>query len=508
LLVAADSTEEIISITAAGAAAGNVAVAVAPTINVLSETTSASIGDQADLTVQDGAQTGGDVVVRASDETDIVSVAGSIGVAGTVGVAVGADVLTLNKNTSAYIDSGVMADVDGDIDVNAQTDEDITSVAAGLAGGGTVGVGVNASVHVLTLSTRAFIGDDPEDDVLLTPSTLSAGAGDVHARGTVRIAADDRTEMDKVVATVAVGGTVGVGASATVSVVNKTTEAFIGTGAKVTGDGHGAGLAAATGSFGVSYTADPVVPKASFNASAVNTGTDTVNIGGASGLVNGDLVVYRQGQGESNAAIGGLRNGDKYFVRIDSGQASFYNSKEDALANANRINLEAGAAGNGHAIERIDVLEAQGAQKQSASALQGGGEVDSPSVSAVDTNGDAAGGSADVAATGQRNLTLNTSTVRGVAISATSRDDIETYSAAVAGGGTVGVAVAAAVNVIDVQTHAYVGAGALVNSDPTDAAAEQTVAVGAGSDFSHVALAAGAALGGAVGVAPGVESRC
>ncbi|UUZ48820.1 hypothetical protein LP420_40230 [Massilia sp. B-10] len=119
-------------------------------------------------------------------------------------MAVGADVLSLIKHTNAYIDSGVTSHVDGNIDVGASADEDITSVAAGIAGGGTVGVGVNASVHVMNLETRAFIGDDP------TVAPGSLGGGDVHAKGTVRIAADDRTEMDKVVATVAVGGTAGV----------------------------------------------------------------------------------------------------------------------------------------------------------------------------------------------------------------------------------------------------------------------------------------------------------
>ena len=46
-------------------------------------------------------------------------------------------------------------------------------------------MGVNAGVHVLNITTRAFIGNDPD-----APSL--AGAGDVHALGTVRIAADDR----------------------------------------------------------------------------------------------------------------------------------------------------------------------------------------------------------------------------------------------------------------------------------------------------------------------------
>ena len=166
--------------------------------------------------------------------TQIVSVAGSVAVGGTAGVGVGADVLSLTKDTQAYIDSGVTSHVDGDIDVSATSSEHITSVAAGVAIGGTAGVSVNAGVHVLKMTTRAYIGDDPEL-YIVDPSqrTPSAGAGDVHAGGTVRIAADDVTEIDKVAATVAIGGSAGVGAAATVTVVNKNTEAFIGAGAKV-----------------------------------------------------------------------------------------------------------------------------------------------------------------------------------------------------------------------------------------------------------------------------------
>ena len=401
--VEATSTEEILAITAAGGAASSVGISVAPTINVLNENTHASVGRGATVNAQSPGISNPDVVVKASDDTTIVSIAGSIGAAGSVGVAVGADVLSLIKKTSAHMDSGVTSLVDGDIDVSATSDEDITSVAAGIAVGGTAGVGVNASVHVLDLTTRAFIGDDPDS----VPASL--GAGNVHAGGTVRIAADDRTELDKFVATVAVGGSAGVGAAATVTVITKNTEAFIGNGASVTGDGKTDGLDAATGAFEIAFQASPA-------------GTDG--------------------------------------------------------------------------------LEATSAKDQDVGDLQNAGEVGAPDVDGVDYNDD---GSTDAnpATSGQRVLSPNQATVKGVAVAATSRDDIETYSAAI-GGGTVGVAVAAAVNVINTDTQAYIGDGASVNFNQGTAGVGQSVTVAAGSDFHHVALAAGAGFG-AVGVAPGVD---
>ena len=111
-------------------------------------------------------------------------------------------------------------------------------------------------------------------------------------------------------------------------------------------------------------------------------------------------------------------------------------------------------------------------------------------------------GTADPA-TGLRTLTPGTATCRGVAVTATNRDDIATYSVGI-GGGTVGVAVAAAVNVVNADTQAYIGQDASVNADQTGATTNQSVLVAAGNDFHHVALAAGAGFG-AVGVAPGVD---
>ncbi|UUZ54396.1 hypothetical protein LP419_39615 [Massilia sp. H-1] len=55
---------------------------MAPTINVLSETTDASVGRGATINAENGVAPGTpNVLVKASDETDIVSVAGSVAVA-------------------------------------------------------------------------------------------------------------------------------------------------------------------------------------------------------------------------------------------------------------------------------------------------------------------------------------------------------------------------------------------------------------------------------------------
>ena len=233
LTVAADSVEEIIGTSAAGAGAGEVAIAGSATVVLLDETTRAYIGRSAAIIADNGANTGeSDVQVIADDATTIVSVAGSLAAAGSAALGIGADVAEIKKLTEAFIDSNVTTVVEGDIHVTADSVEDITSVAAGLSAGGFAGLAGDASVHVLDIATRSFIGDDPRDAV------PSAGPGNVHAEGSIIVAADDDSEIDKVVGVLAVGGGAGLGAAAGVSTVDKNTEAFIGAGANVSADGN------------------------------------------------------------------------------------------------------------------------------------------------------------------------------------------------------------------------------------------------------------------------------
>ena len=102
-------------------------------------------------------------------------------------------------------------------------------MAAGIAGG-TVGVGIDAGVHIFNLQTRAFIGDDPS-------APANKGPGNVQAAGSVAIAANDASNINEIVGVFAAGA-VGVAAGAGVNVFTKDTEAFIGVGAKVTGQGY------------------------------------------------------------------------------------------------------------------------------------------------------------------------------------------------------------------------------------------------------------------------------
>jgi hypothetical protein len=158
---------------------------------------------------------------------------------------------------------------------------------------------VNAGVSVLTLLTSASIAGGPQ---------VSHGAF-VDADGSVRVAANDSTDLDVIVGNLSVSGSASVGAAAAVPVVNKTTEAFVGQNAIVNARGNGTGLSAATGAFTVTIT------DTRFQPSAVNTATDTVTLPYAHDLEDGDQVVYYAGGG---APIGGLTDRGVYYVDVVS----------------------------------------------------------------------------------------------------------------------------------------------------------------------------------------------
>lgn len=410
LKIDAQSHEDILSIAAGIAIGGSVGVAGSAAVGVLEEKTSAYVGRGANITV-----TNGDLDIDASDVTEIISVAGSIA-GGSVGVGIGADAGVFTKTTRAYIDSGVTANVDDNIFVTANSTEDLISVSAGLGAGG-VAVAVNAGVHVFNITTKAFIGDDPDDPA------LSAGAGNVFANGSIVIYANDYANINEVVGVLAAGG-VGVGAAAGVNVLNKDVKSFVGAGAVVRADGNRTGVTVQTGritpgidALGATY--DPSAP-------------------GTPGI-------------ESNK--GGT--------------------------------LSAATSGN-------------------RSALRAQGKVGTPSLGGMDLDGD--GGKSkinDPSLNGPRSTTLATQGgFKGLSVSATNRDEIRTFTISLSAGG-VAVAVSAGIDVVNAKTTAYIGDNAKINTSTAGANGLQSVLVAAGDDFYHLTVSAGLAVGG-VGIAPAV----
>ena len=100
----------------------------------------------------------------------------------------------------------------------------------------------------------------------------------------------------------------------------------------------------------------------------------------------------------------------------------------------------------------------------------------------------------------QTSYTVDVSNVGSV--TAINVDDLE--SIAISGGlsGVVDVQMVGTVNVMHVNTAAFVEANARVNTDRDGVGADQSVLVAAGNDFYHMGIAGAASLSGVVSVGP------
>ncbi|MCO6458771.1 MAG: hypothetical protein J5I93_25985, partial [Pirellulaceae bacterium] len=248
LRIEADSTEDILTIAVGGSGSGSVGVAGSATVNDLYESTRAfiDVGSQVDATGSHLLTPPG-IAVVAHDATDLLSLAGSIGLGGTLGIGAGADVGLLNKHTVAFIAADVTAVAENDILVQADSVQDLASVSAAAAIGGSVGIMGSASVYDLDIYTRAFLGDDPSDK--FQPS----GVTNIHAYNNIHVDANDQTEVDLIVGNIGGAGSVSVGAAGGITTMDKTVEAFVGDRAIVTAEAWGKGIVAKTGGFRVDF---------------------------------------------------------------------------------------------------------------------------------------------------------------------------------------------------------------------------------------------------------------
>ncbi|MBL8225533.1 MAG: leukotoxin LktA family filamentous adhesin [Chromatiales bacterium] len=377
LTVDAAATETTKTIAVAGGAASTAGVGAGVTVNLIDPEVRSLIagGARVNVDANDPLLRGERVLVQASGTTDLLSIAGGVGAASTAGIGAGVDVGVVTRTVEAYVDAGAEVRASEEVRVEAAGSETIFSIGAG-AGAGQVGLAGAAAGHSLTTETKAYV----------------AGGATVDSLGNVVVAADGVTDLSVIAGGAALGGTVGIGLSAGVVLVDKLVEAWIGEGASVTALGAG-------------------------------TAPSTVATG------------------------------------YDVGFSPYDPARSDE-------------------------------------------EVQGPAASQFDAEAVAAGGDL---LTKQRTAQLATGAIRGLAVTATSRDEVKAI--AVAGGiaGTVAVTFGGAVGVLDSRVSARIEDGALINNDNTGANADQSVLVAAGHDLYHLGLGGAAAGAGVVGAGAGAD---
>ncbi|MEO8133499.1 MAG: hypothetical protein ABI831_05960, partial [Betaproteobacteria bacterium] len=237
--VVAKADESITSIAVAGAISAGVSVAGAVPVTVLNANTSATIGNNAKV------DAGGNVLVKASDDTDLTMVGGSAGIGLYVGVGAAVDVDIITKHTDAHIGTGATVNAKGNsgdmsvlngnlasdgfasgaargLVVQATSSEDIFTLAA-TGAGGIVGVAGGVTVSIIQSDTTAYIGTNAKIN------TDQTGASGLQS---VEVAAANSVTVSDFAGGVA-GGLVGAAGGVDVGSVNNNTSAYVAGGAQV-----------------------------------------------------------------------------------------------------------------------------------------------------------------------------------------------------------------------------------------------------------------------------------
>ena len=491
-----DSTAKTVAVGfAAGAAkfAGSGSV----TVNVISQKADASIGKG---NYQAGNQ---GVAVEAKNTARLFGLAGGLGInLGGTGIGAAADVQTYNGHTYASIEDGAKLSKASSVRVNAESEEDLTSVAATIATGDTFAGAGAAGLHVISTDTKAYIGNQEDKDV------TDAGKAELIEAGAVSVTAKDTTKLTTSGGSGAVSGTAAGGLSAAVEVVQKKASAYVGNHASIGGEsltvqaentsdsktaaaglgvGGTAGVAGAASETFVTHTTDAHVGRAAnvntsgdADVKAVSSFTQDAGAGslGGSGTVGiglSNATVSMSADTKAHVDGGAKVTGKNVRVAADHTTDITYATIAGGLAGTAAIN---GAVG----VNVLDTKTKAYTEDHTELTATGTADTDGIAITASDAtklhggNGGAAigaaGGGAGLALS-VTNLTKDTEAYAGkaakldakgqISLDAQSSEDIFNLSLQAAGGSYAGLAGATNVMNLTAITKAYTDTGVEIN---------------------------------------------
>lgn len=491
-----DSTAKTVAVGfAAGAAkfAGSGSV----TVNVISQKADASIGKG---NYQAGNQ---GVDVEAKNTARLFGLAGGLGInLGGTGIGAAADVQTYKGHTYASIEDGAKLSKASSVKVNAESEEDLTSVAATIATGDTFAGAGAAGLHVISTDTKAYIGNQEDKDV------TDAGKAELVNAGDVSVTAKDTTKLTTSGGSGAVSGTAAGGLSAAVEVVQKKASAYVGNHASIGGEsltvqaentsdsktaaaglgvGGTAGVAGAASETFVTHTTDAHVGRAANVTTSGDADVKAVSSfkqGAGAGGVGGSGTV---GIGLANATVslsadtkahvdtGAKVTGKNVRVAADHTTDITYATIAGGIAGTAAIN---GAVG----VNVLDTKTKAYTEDKTELTATGTADTDGIAITASDAtklhggNGGAAiglaGGGAGLALS-VMNLTKDTEAYAGkaaklnakgqISLAAQNSEDIFNLSLQAAGGSYAGLAGATNVMNLTAITKAYTDTGVEIN---------------------------------------------
>ncbi|GAB3508638.1 hypothetical protein GCM10027400_09050 [Pseudoxanthomonas daejeonensis] len=202
--VLASTSGRIDTLAVAGAGAGAGAGAFSNASNNIAARTGA--------VVQNSGGTAGNVTVRATDDSEINAISGGVAVAGGAGAGAGTAINRIESKIEAALTGtrGAGWKVTN-LAVDADSSSDILSVAVGGGGGSGAGVGAAVATNLITTSSKAHVSDGAK----------------VVAQHNIGISASNHDAILGIGAGIAGAGSVAVGASVTVNLIETRTEAYI-----------------------------------------------------------------------------------------------------------------------------------------------------------------------------------------------------------------------------------------------------------------------------------------
>ena len=493
---ASDSTAKTVAVgCAAGAAkfAGSGSV----TVNVISQKADASIGKG---NYQAGNQ---GVDVEAKNTARLFGLAGGLGInLGGTGIGAAADVQTYRGHTYASIEDGAKLTDASSVKVNAESEEDLTSVAATIATGDSFAGAGAAGLHVISTDTKAYIGNQDDKDV------TDAGKAELVNAGDVSVTAKDTTKLTTSGGSGAVSGTAAGGLSAAVEVVQKKASAYVGNHASIGGEsftvqaentsdsttaaaglgvGGTAGVAGAASETFVTHTTDAHVGRAAnvttsgdADVKAVSSfkqGAGAGGVGGSGtvGIGLANSTVSMSADTKAHVDTGAKVTGKNVRVAADHTTDITYATIAGGLAGTAAIN---GAVG----VNVLDTKTKAYTEDNTELTATGTADTDGIAITASDAtklhggNGGAAiglaGGGAGLALS-VMNLTKDTEAYAGkaakldakgqISLDAQNSEDIFNLSLQAAGGSYAGLAGATNVMNLTAITKAYTDTGVEIN---------------------------------------------
>lgn len=467
------------------------------TVNVISQKADASIGKG---NYQAGNQ---GVDVEAKNTARLFGLAGGLGInLGGTGIGAAADVQTYKGHTYASIEDGAKLSKASSVRVNAESEEDLTSVAATIATGDTFAGAGAAGLHVISTDTKAYIGNQEDKDV------TDAGKAELIEAGAVSVTAKDTTKLTTSGGSGAGSGTAAGGLSAAVEVVQKKASAYVGNHASIGGEsltvqaentsdsttaaaglgvGGTAGVAGAASETFVTHTTDAHVGKAAnvttsgdADVKAVSSFTQDAGAGGVggsgtAGIGLANATVSLSADTKAHVDAGAKVTGKNVRVGAAHTTDITYANIAGGLAGTAAIN---GAVG----VNVLDTKTKAYTEDNTELTATGTADTDGIAITASDAttlsggNGGAsvglAGGSAGLVLS-VTNLTKDTQVYAGkeakldakgqISLDAQSSEDIFNLSLQAAGGSYAGLAGATNVMNLTAITKAYTDTGVEIN---------------------------------------------